>query len=150
MKYQYKESGLDYVWLENGFTVEDHPNYGQLVSIQNVRGLHDQIGIWLATLPRRLTGAEFKFLRTELDNSQRVLARLLGVGEQSVQLWEKSRNKPVANQAAERLLRAIYMDCLKPNSELKPMMERITELDASLAAVELHLANAGMEWKLAA
>lgn len=150
MKYQYKESGLDYVWLENGFAIEDHPNYGQLVSIQNARELHDQIGIWLATLPRRLTGAEFKFLRTELDNSQRVLARLLGVGEQSIQLWEKSHNKPIANQAAERLLRAMYMDCLKPDSQLKTMMERITDLDADLAATELHLANADMKWTLAA
>lgn len=150
MKYQYKESGLDYVWLENGFTIEDHPNYGQLVSIQNVRELHDQIGMWLATLPRRLTGAEFKYLRTELDNSQRVLARLLGVGEQSIQLWEKSQNKAIANQAAERLLRAMYMDCLKPDSQLKAMMERITDIDADLAATELHLANADTKWRLAA
>lgn len=150
MKYQYKESGLDYVWLENGFTIEDHPNYGQLVSIQNVRELHDQIGLWLATLPRRLTGAEFKFLRTELDNSQRVLACLLGVGEQSIRLWEKNRNKPVGNQAAERLLRVIYVEYLKPDSQLKPMIERITNLDANLAATELHLANANMKWKLAA
>lgn len=150
MKYQYKESGLDYVWLENGFTIEDHPNYGQLVSIQNVRGLHDQIGIWLAKLPRRLTGAEFKFLRMELDNSQRILARLLGVGEQSIQLWERSRDKPVPNQAAERLLRVMYIDYLSPDSQLRPLMQQITSLDAELAATELHLANADMEWRLAA
>lgn len=150
MNYKYKESGLDNVWLENGFTVEDHPNYGQLVSIQNVRGLHDQIGQWLATLPRRLTGAEFKFLRIELDNSQRGLARLLGVGEQSIRMWEKARHKPIPNQSAERLLRGIYLDCLNPNSHLKTVMERITDLDADLAATELHLANADMEWRRAA
>lgn len=150
MKYQYKESGLEYVWLENGFTIEDHPKYGQLISIQNVRELHDQIGIWLATLPRRLTGAEFKYLRTELDNSQRVLARLLGVGEQSIQLWEKGHNKPIANQAAERLLRVMYMDFLRPDSQHKTIMERITDLDADLAAKELHLANTDMKWRLAA
>ncbi|MBM3451491.1 MAG: helix-turn-helix domain-containing protein, partial [Armatimonadetes bacterium] len=38
--------------------------------------------------PVRLTGAELRFLRRELNLSQRRLAELLGVEEQTVSLWE--------------------------------------------------------------
>ena len=79
MNYHYTESGLDHIWLEDGFTLENHPNYGELVSIWNARGLHLAIGRWLIGQPRRLTGAEFRFLRTEMDLSQRLLGQLLGV-----------------------------------------------------------------------
>ena len=41
MSYHYTESGLSNVWLENGYTIEQDPNYGELVSIANVRGLHE-------------------------------------------------------------------------------------------------------------
>ncbi len=82
MSYHYTECGLDNVWLENGYEVETHKNYGDLVCISNPRGLHDAIGRLLVRLPRTLFGSEFRFLRTELDMSQRILAETLGVGEQ--------------------------------------------------------------------
>ena len=84
MNYHYTESGLDHIWLEDGFTLENHPNYGELVSIWNVRNLHLAIGRWLIDQPRRLTGAEFRFLRTEMDLSQRLLGQLLGVTDQAI------------------------------------------------------------------
>lgn len=150
MNYHYKESGLDNVWLENGFTIETHPNYGELVSIADVRGLHKAIGRWLVGQPRTLTGAEFRFLRTDLDMSQRCLGELLGVTEQAVAKWEKARNKPVASKPAERLLRGVYLECLDGASELSRVLNRLTKLDAELAERELHLMNAERQWAKAA
>ena len=150
MNYQYRESGLDNVWLESGFTVEIHPNYGELVSIKNVRELHRAIGLWLIMQPRTLTGAEFRFLRTELDMSQRVLGHLLGVSEQAMAKWEKARAKAVANRAAERLLRIVYYQWVEGKSEFSTLLDRVTKLDAELAEAELHMKNAGDGWAKAA
>jgi putative transcriptional regulator len=149
MSYHYTESGLDNVWLENGYTIETHENYGELVSIQNVRGLHEAIGRWLVNRARPLTGAEFRFLRTELDASQRVAAVLLGVNEQSIAKWEKARAKPVANKAAERLLRLAYKDYLD-GPAFSAIMDRITKLDADEADRALRLSRRDGSWGMAA
>jgi putative transcriptional regulator len=138
MNYHYTESGLDNIWLENGFTLETHPNYGELVSIWNVQGLHLAIGRWLIGQPRRLTGAEFHFLRTEMDLSQRLLGQLLGVTDQAIAKWEKARQRPVANTSAERLLRLAYSNSIGA-SEFASLLDRITKLDAEVAESEMHL-----------
>ena len=149
MNYHYTESGLDHIWLENGFTLENHPNYGELVSIWNVRDLHLAIGRWLIGQPRRLTGAEFRFLRTEMDLSQRALGHLLGVTDQAIAKWEKARQRPVANRAAERLLRLVYSSSIG-TSEFASILDRITKLDAEIAEQELHLEKNEGRWAQAA
>jgi hypothetical protein len=44
--YQYRESGLDDVWLVNGFTIRDDPAYGPLIFISDIDGLHRAIVPW--------------------------------------------------------------------------------------------------------
>jgi putative transcriptional regulator len=146
MSYQYTESGLDNVWLENGFKIETHPNYGDLISIVNPRGLHEAIGRWLIGQPRTLTGAEFRFLRNELDMSQRTLGEVLGTTEQAIAKWEKARDKPVANKAAERLLRLAYINYLDGRPEFSSVIDRITQLDAEIAEAELRLTKEDDTW----
>lgn len=147
MSYHYTESGLDNVWLESGFKIENHPNYGDLISINNPRGLHEAIGRWIVAQPRTLTGAEFRFLRTELDMSQRTLGLVLGVNEQAIAKWEKAREKPVSNKAAERLLRLAYINYLDGKPEFSTVIDRITQLDAEIAEQELRLTRDDNEWK---
>lgn len=141
MSYHYTESGLDNVWLENGYKIEPHPQYGELISIVNVKGLHEAIGRWLVNQPRTLVGAEFRFLRIELDMSQRTLGELLGTTEQSIAKWEKGRDKPVANKAAERLLRLAYVNYHNGHPEFSAIIDRITCLDAEIAEQELRLSQ---------
>ena len=129
---------MNYHYTESGLTLENHPNYGELVSIWNVRNLHLAIGRWLIDQPRRLTGAEFRFLRTEMDLSQRLLGQLLGVTDQAIAKWEKARQRPVANTSAERLLRLAYSNNIGA-SEFASLLDRITKLDAEVAEKELHL-----------
>ena len=150
MPYHYTESGLDNVVLVNGYDIENHPDYGDLVSINNVRGLHDAIGQEIVNLTRPLNGAEFRFLRLELDLSQRALASVLGTNEQSIAKWEKAKAKPVANKSAERLLRVMYLEHSDAESKVGIMIKRLAELDAHIGDMEMRLEMHGSDWAKAA
>jgi putative transcriptional regulator len=125
--YHYTESGLDGVFLVDGFQIHKTP-YGEGVSIQNTAGLHKAIGRGLVSLPRPLNGAELRFLRLEMEITQRDLAALVGTSEQSLRLWEKHRNKPLPG-SADRLLRAIYFEYIGGDGSIRRMLNRLAELD---------------------
>src|ERR1700739_179220 len=55
-----------------------------------------------ASTPNRIFGTH--------NMSQRTLGEVLGTTEQAIAKWEKAREKPVANKAAERLLRLAYIN----------------------------------------
>ncbi|MGG7577358.1 helix-turn-helix domain-containing protein [Rhizobium sp. Nf11,1] len=150
MPYHYTESGLDNVVLVNGYEVENHPEYGELVSINNIRGLHDAIGLEIVNLTRPLNGAEFRYLRLELDLSQRALATVLGTNEQSIAKWEKARTKAVANKAAERFLRVMYLEHCDAESKVGIMIKRLAELDSHIGDMEMRLEMHGSDWSKAA
>ena len=68
--YQYKTYGLNTVYLANGYDTAEFD--GEIAtSIHDIDGLHKAIGRNLAELSRALTGSEFRFLRVEMDMSQR-------------------------------------------------------------------------------
>ena len=85
--YHYTDSGLDNVVLESGYR-EVNTEYGNGVSIDNLDALHLAIGKWLLNVPKQLNGAEFRFLRHEMDLSQARLAHLLGEKEQNIGRWD--------------------------------------------------------------
>lgn len=127
MGHHYIESGLDNVWLDNGFTRHRTP-YGEGASVQDVAGLHKAIGRWLVGRSHALTGAELRFLRIEMELTQRNLAAMLGVEEQAVRRWEKTRDKPLAGPA-DRLVRAIYSEWAGGDGSVRLMIERLVEFD---------------------
>lgn len=129
--YHYRECGLDNVWLGNGYH-EHKSAYGEGVSIEDTDGLHKAIGLCLVDCPRLLTGAEFRFLRVEMDLSQRRLGDLFNVDEQAVARWEKARTKPVRG-AAERFIRVWYKTYADGSGDIKAMISRLAELDANAA-----------------
>lgn len=122
--YHYTEVGLQNVWLANGYNVRK-TSYGKAVSIENADGLHRAIGRALAC-KSHLTGAEFRFLRKELDLSQHRVADLLGATEQAVSLWERKGKIP---KTADRMFRAIYLETIDGNVKLKELIERVADLD---------------------
>lgn len=136
--YHYVECGLGNVYLLSGYALENTPGYGETVSIEDMDGLHRAIGDSIVRQHRTMNGAEFRFLRLELDLSQRVLADFLSTNEQSIAKWEKAATKPVANRSAERLLRIVYAN-KKKDQELNRLIETITESDQSLDADQLQL-----------
>ena len=74
-----------------------------------------------------------------MDLSQRVLGKLLGVTDQAIAKWEKARQKPVTNKAAERLLRVCYSNTIGGSGEFATILDQIAKLDAEVAEIELHL-----------
>jgi putative transcriptional regulator len=125
--YHYTESGLDDVFLVNGYHIHKTP-YGKGVSIENTEGLHKAIGRGLISLPRPLNGAELRFLRLEMEITQRDLAALVGTTEQSLRLWEKHRGKPLPG-SADRLVRAIYSEYIGGDGTVRRMLDRLAQLD---------------------
>lgn len=136
--YHYVECGLDNVFLASGYNVEDTPGYGETISIEDVVGLHRAIGDSIVRQHRAMNGAEFRFLRLELDMSQRALADSLSTNEQSIAKWEKAAEKVVSNRSAERLLRIVYANKQK-DKKLGRLIEAITESDQSLDAEQIQL-----------
>ncbi len=142
--YQYTESGLRNVWLQDGYAVQKTP-YGKGVSIHDVEELHKLIGRSLAN-KSKLTGAELRFLRKELGLSQSVLGRLVGTSEQSVSLWERRGAIP---KASDRLVRLIYLEKIGGNVRILELVERLSSQDRDVRQ-KMKFANSAGHWKEAA
>lgn len=123
--YHYTLCGLPDVYLENGYTFDKTP-YGESVSIQDIKGLHRVIGLDLVQKPDILTEAEIRFLRKEMDLSQKCMADLLGVKEITFRKWEAGAK---INATAERLLRGLYADFASGSGSLKSLIEELAKLD---------------------
>lgn len=109
--YHYIECGLDNVWLINGYTVREIEGYGEVVSFDDLCGLHKTIGISL-TKKNYLSGDEFRFLRKECELSQAKLAHSLGVKEQTVSLWERGMGIP---KYAVKAIKGLYLEHVDEN-----------------------------------
>lgn len=144
--YRYTECGLRNVWLVNGYREETTP-YGRAVAIENVDGLHRAIGRTIVRRPGRMTGAEFRFLRKELELSQEVLARYLGSDVQALARWEKGRARVPG--PADRFLRGLYREHADGNAEIRKLVERLAEADAPDAG-RLEFSLKGRGWREAA
>jgi DNA-binding transcriptional regulator YiaG len=127
MSHHYTESGLDNVYLENGFHIHETP-YGKGVSIQDTEGLHKAIGKWLITQPKPINGAELRFIRLEMESTQRDLAGIIGATEQTLRLWEKNKKKKIPG-TADRLIRALYAEHIGGDGKIGRMLETLAELD---------------------
>ena len=145
MTYHYTESGLDNIYLENGFTISSTP-YGEGVSILDTEGLHKAIGRWLVAVPKALNGAELRFLRLEMETTQRHLAALLGTTEQSLRLWERHRTKAIPG-SADRLLRALYKESIGDDPSVRRILKRLAELDQIEGAEVAFKKNDNGRWK---
>lgn len=102
--YHYTESGLDTVYLLNGYEIVGTSKEKGIV-IQNIDGLHQAISRDIISNNKKLSGSEFRYLRTELLMSQALLAQLLHVRELTIARWEKGQTKiPLTADATIRLL----------------------------------------------
>jgi DNA-binding transcriptional regulator YiaG len=144
--YHYTDSGLDNIHLVNGFHEKDTP-YGRAVSIEDLNGLHKTIGQWLVNVAKPLNGAEFRFLRHELDLSQKKLGQMMGKSEQAIGRWERSGAKAV-DPLADRFIRVIYSEWVDGNGPVKDLIERLADLD-QLEHAECRLEEKDGRWRVA-
>ena len=129
--YHYRQCGLDNVYLRNGFEVES-TKYGETIRIHDVDGLHLAIGMCLIQDKKVLSGTEIRFLRHELDLSQRMLGNLLDKSDQAVARWEKGKSR--IDGPADRLLRLLYESHVaeqRTGNRVRELLEQLAELDSS-------------------
>jgi DNA-binding transcriptional regulator YiaG len=142
--YHYRECGLDNVYIYGGFE-EKHSPYGVSVAIHDLAGLHQCIAQCLIEKPSPLTGAEFRFLRTELDLSQSTMGRLCGREERSVRYWE-SREDAV-DDAANQIIRFVYSQRVNPSANYEELSKHIQLLqNADKELHELKLKSTAKGW----
>ena len=150
--YRYLGCGLDNVMLRNGYELRQTESGAEVVAIQDVEGLHRAIALNLCEVQRPLTAKEFRFLRKELDMSQRQVAAIAAVTDQTVSLWE--REGAEINESAERLLRLCVKGQLSGDAKLCELLDRFCELDREMRAteqLEFELEDDGdPEWRHAA
>ena len=128
--YQYKESGLTNIYLTNGFT-ERMTSRGQTVHIEDLDGLHEAIGLWLARDKKVLDGREARFLRLEMGLSQAALAMLLGKTDQSVARWEKKNisSEEGIPPESERMIRLLYLQSIGNHTPMKEFLQMLADLE---------------------
>ena len=124
MMYHYTESGLQNVWLANGFKTRKAP-VGKAVAIADADDLHRVIGRVIAS-KGYLTGGELRYMRKELDFSQARFGMLVGASEESVSLWERRGRVP---KSASRLMQALYLETIDGNVRVKELIERLANMD---------------------
>ena len=124
--HHYTECGLPNVWLNNGFEITETP-YGKGVSIRDIEGLHRCIARVLCDKPEGLTGAEFRFLRRELDISQKMMGELLGRDTRQVRNIERASQ--LVGEPYNRLIRHMYMASIEPGNSYIELFERLLSLD---------------------
>jgi len=118
--YRYTESGLENVWLANGYKQR-----GDAVAIEDSDSLHRAIGRVLARKPR-LNGQQLRYLRKELGLSQARLGNLLDVSEESVSLWERRGRVP---QSAARVVQAMYLEVAEGGITITQLVKTLAEMD---------------------
>lgn len=123
--YHYTQCGLTNVWLSNGFKEKITP-YGKGVSIEDADGLHRVLALALTEKQGRITGKELKFLRLVIGISQESLGKMLGAGEQSVSLWERTGKVP---QTTDSLTRLLVLEKLNGNVKVTDVIERINTVE---------------------
>ncbi|OYW95597.1 MAG: transcriptional regulator [Alishewanella sp. 32-51-5] len=147
--YHYTESGLPNVYLVNGFTVEtlDGEEY---TSIDDMNGLHKTIANAIIDSPKPLTHQEFRFLRIEMNVSQKTLGTRFGVTEQTIARYEKGESSiPRTTDAA---LRSLYMESQQKNNPVSYFLDLLADTEAQAAAqsIQLKLEEVDDHWSVAA
>ena len=124
--YHYVQCGLPNVWLLNGYNIV-HGRNGEGVSIRDIDGLHRCLARSLCDKPEALTGAEFRFLRRELDFSQKMMGELLGRGARQIRNMETGEDR--IKEPYNHLVRLIYMESIDPKSSYIDLFNRLRSLD---------------------
>ena len=123
--YHYTESGLDNVWLENGYKEKKTP-YGMAVAIDDADGLHEVLALEIANKQGRMTGKELRFLRVLLSLSQQGIAKMVGTTDQSMSLWERKGNVPIS---ADALVRLLVLEKLTGDGKISEVIHRINVVE---------------------
>ena len=145
--YHYTECGLSNVYLKNGFTVEEIDGE-QYTSIDDMNGLHRAIAQIIVDSNTPLSHEAFKFLRIELNVSQKMLATRFGVSEQTIARYEK--NSSAIPRTTDAALRSLYMESLEQTNPVSYFLDLLSDAEAMDAAQAIRLEEVQHNWTVAA
>ncbi len=137
----YTMCGLDNVWLKNGYVVRDTP-YGKAVAVRHAEQLHQMLAMKLVKKPGKLTGKELRFLRVQLGLTQEGLAKLLGVTEQSVSLWERRGKVP---RSGDAMTRFYFMARHEGDVTISQAIDRVKTVE-KMVHQKIVAASTGRKW----
>lgn len=144
--YHYTESGLSNIYLKNGFVVEEVDGE-EYISIDDMNGLHKTIAQVIVDNDRPLNSEEFKFLRIQLNASQKLLGNRFGVSEQTIARYEKGQSDiPRTTDAA---LRSLFMESLDKNNPVSYFLDLLSDAEAKEAAKDILLEEVQHHWAVA-
>ena len=105
--YQYKESGLDNIYLI-GLTVEECQQCGDISAwIPKLNKLHRAIARAIVMKPSPLSGEEIRFLRTERELKAKDFAALLSIDPVTLSRWENNQQHPSSQN--DSFIRTVYV-----------------------------------------
>jgi len=123
--YRYKACGLDDVYLLNGYEPVE-TSYGKGVQIENLEALHRAIAGHLVMTQKPLSPKEFRFLRKQLNLTQKELGSLMKVDAQTVARYEKAESDiPGPTDFLLRMLCAVE---LMPSDKREEFLEEIKNI----------------------
>lgn len=146
----YTASGLDNVYLSNGFSVEVDEDGDRCTAITDLDGLHRAIALHIVLQRKAPSGRELRFLREELRMSQVELAARFDISSQTVARWEKGESEPSGTSLFA--LRTLCVFMLAPLRQrqalLDGLLDRLRDLSESNDVTgEVCLAYIGDEWR---
>lgn len=113
--HHYTESGLDNVFID-GLRIERDDDGDEMITIDGINALHRVIAEGIVMHDKGISGAELRFLRTEMGQTQADLALLVHRDKQSIGRWE--RDEIPIDSAAEAIVRKLAIEKLELRCEI--------------------------------
>lgn len=110
MKYHYTECGLTNIIIE-GLSVLVDDEGDEVVEIPYINDLHRAIASGIVLHEQGMSGAELRFLRSEMGITQAELATLLHKDKQTVGRWERAESE--IDGTSETIIRKYAIEKLK-------------------------------------
>ncbi|MBF38689.1 helix-turn-helix domain-containing protein [Idiomarina sp. UBA4520] len=142
--YHYTESGLPNVFLKNGYTAAIIGGE-ECTSIEDIDGLHQAIAESIIANKKSLSKSEFKFLRVELNLSQKVLGKRFGVSEQTIARYEKGQS--VIPRTTDAALRSLYAESRYKNNPVSYFLDLLADVEARQAEEKILLQEIHNHWE---
>jgi len=119
--YQYVESGLDNIYLEEVSIYHCKDCGEEAPIIPSIKNLHRVITLAILERPEPLDGPEIKYLRKQMRYKSKDFAELLGVTPQTISTWERGATH---TESHDRLIRTVCL--LRLQETDKKFLELIT------------------------
>ena len=105
----YTECGLPNIWIRCKCVIDDAERKAYI--IPNINALHKEIARLVVNSDGALTGAEIKFLRSEIGWTQTQLGEIVHRQRLTISRWESG--KSMIDGAADAFIRMLAIDKLK-------------------------------------